>query len=171
MNTPSLHLVRARCRKTGGDFVAAEEDFAPLLPEDGPLHLSRTRFAVRQFPDADSAHRFARDYARQRGIIIADTKFEFGLEIDPLTGEPVSQAPILVDEVLTPDSSRYWPADQYQEGVNPPSFDKQYLRDWLETATVDGAPWNKQAPAPTLPAEVISLTASKYHEAWTRLQS
>lgn len=65
MNTPSLHLVRARCRKTGGDFVAAEEGFAPLLPEDGPLHLSRTRFAVRQFPDADSAHRFARDYATQ----------------------------------------------------------------------------------------------------------
>ena len=65
MNTPSLHLVRARCRKTGGDFVAAEEGFAPLLPEDGPLHLSRTRFAVRQFPDADAAHRFARDYATQ----------------------------------------------------------------------------------------------------------
>ena len=105
----------------------------------------------------------AYDIAAAKGILIADTKFEFGLSPEGTL--------VLMDEVLTPDSSRYWPADAYHEGVNPPSFDKQYLRDWLETATVDGAPWNKQAPAPTLPAEVISLTASKYQEAWTRLQS
>ena len=105
----------------------------------------------------------AYDIAAAKGILIADTKFEFGLSPEGTL--------VLMDEVLTPDSSRYWPADAYHEGVNPPSFDKQYLRDWLETATIDGAPWNKQAPAPTLPAEVISLTASKYHEAWTRLQS
>ena len=74
-----------------------------------------------------------------------------------------------MDEVLTPDSSRYWPADSYQEGSNPPSFDKQFLRDWLETAQVNGQPWNKTAPAPRLPREVIEQTAAKYQEALTRL--
>ncbi|MDT7929204.1 phosphoribosylaminoimidazolesuccinocarboxamide synthase [Tepidimonas sp.] len=103
----------------------------------------------------------ASDYAATRGIIIADTKFEFGLDADgTLT---------LMDEVLTPDSSRYWPAESYQEGINPPSFDKQYLRDWLETAQVDGWPWNKTPPAPRLPREVIEQTAAKYREALQRL--
>jgi len=95
--------------------------------------------------------------------VIADTKFEFGLSPEGTL--------VLMDEVLTPDSSRYWPADAYREGANPPSFDKQYLRDWLETAQVDGAPWNKSAPAPGLPQEVISLTSDKYQEAWARLQT
>ena len=95
--------------------------------------------------------------ALQKGIIIADTKFEFGLDE---TGQVV-----LMDEVLTPDSSRYWPAAEYREGVNPPSYDKQYLRDWLETAQVDGRPWPKRAPAPELPAEVIANTAARYREA------
>ena len=104
----------------------------------------------------------AYEIAAAKGIIIADTKFEFGLSPEGTL--------VLMDEVLTPDSSRYWPADAYREGVNPPSFDKQYLRDWLETAAVDGAAWNKQAPAPALPPEVISLTADKYHEAWARLR-
>jgi phosphoribosylaminoimidazole-succinocarboxamide synthase len=104
----------------------------------------------------------ARDVAAKKGIIIADTKFEFGL--DP-NGNLV-----LMDEVLTPDSSRYWPADQYKEGVNPPSYDKQFLRDWLETAQVQGKPWSKSPPAPHLPAEVISQTAAKYQEAWDRLK-
>jgi phosphoribosylaminoimidazole-succinocarboxamide synthase len=104
----------------------------------------------------------ARDIAAKKGIIIADTKFEFGL--DP-NGNLV-----LMDEVLTPDSSRYWPADQYQVGANPPSFDKQYLRDWLDTATVCGKSWDKTAPAPHLPAEVIAQTAAKYQEAWDRLK-
>jgi phosphoribosylaminoimidazole-succinocarboxamide synthase len=74
-----------------------------------------------------------------------------------------------MDEVLTPDSSRYWPIDGYAEGKNPPSFDKQFLRDWLETAQVNGQPWGKTAPAPTLPAEVIANTSAKYQEALTRL--
>jgi phosphoribosylaminoimidazole-succinocarboxamide synthase len=97
-------------------------------------------------------------YALTRGIIIADTKFEFGLdEQGTLT---------LIDEVLTPDSSRFWPADQYKPGSNPPSFDKQYVRDWLEASG-----WNKKAPAPKLPPEVIAKTAEKYREALTRLTS
>ena len=104
----------------------------------------------------------ARDVAAAKGIIIADTKFEFGL--DP-NGNLV-----LMDEVLTPDSSRYWPADQYKEGVNPPSYDKQFLRDWLETAQVQGKPWSKSPPAPHLPQDVIAQTAAKYKEAWERLR-
>jgi len=96
------------------------------------------------------------EYALTKGIIIADTKFEFGLdEQGTLT---------LIDEVLTPDSSRFWPADQYKPGANPPSFDKQYVRDWLEASG-----WNKKAPAPKLPLEVIAKTAEKYQEALRRL--
>ena len=104
----------------------------------------------------------ARDIAAEKGILIADTKFEFGLDSEGTL--------VLMDEVLTPDSSRYWPADTYQEGVNPPSFDKQFLRDWLETAQVQGRPWSKSPPAPRLPQSVIESTAAKYQEAWTRLQ-
>ncbi len=93
-------------------------------------------------------------YALTRGIVIADTKFEFGLdEADRLT---------LMDEVLTPDSSRFWPADGWHEGQNPPSFDKQYLRDWLEQAQVHGQPWAKQPPAPVLPQAVVAATAERY---------
>jgi phosphoribosylaminoimidazole-succinocarboxamide synthase len=100
-------------------------------------------------------------YALTKGIIIADTKFEFGLdEHGTLT---------LMDEVLTPDSSRYWPVEGYAEGVNPPSFDKQFVRDWLESVRVDGAPWNKKAPAPAMPADVAERTAAKYREAFERL--
>ena len=104
----------------------------------------------------------AYDIAAAKGILIADTKFEFGLSPEGTL--------VLMDEVLTPDSSRYWPADAYREGANPPSFDKQYLRDWLDAAQVDGVRWNKTAPAPVLPQEVISLTADKYQEAWARLR-
>jgi phosphoribosylaminoimidazole-succinocarboxamide synthase len=99
---------------------------------------------------------FAADYARTRGILIADTKFEFGL--DP-HGEVV-----LMDEALTPDSSRFWPADSYREGTSPPSFDKQYVRDYLETLD-----WDKRPPGPRLPAEVIAGTVAKYREAERRL--
>jgi phosphoribosylaminoimidazole-succinocarboxamide synthase len=106
-------------------------------------------------------YREAARIALDKGIIIADTKFEFGLDE---AGEPV-----LMDEVLTPDSSRYWPAEQYREGANPPSFDKQFLRDWLETAQVGGKPWDKTPPAPRLPREVIEKTAAKYREAMERL--
>ncbi len=101
-------------------------------------------------------------YAAQRGIIIADTKFEFGLDADDQL--------VLMDEILTPDSSRYWPASSWREGHNPESFDKQYLRDWLEAVRIDGKPWGKKAPAPALPAEVIQRTVQKYEEAWTRLR-
>jgi len=106
-------------------------------------------------------YKTAADHALTKGIIIADTKFEFGLDADgTLT---------LMDEVLTPDSSRYWPVESYREGENPPSFDKQFVRDWLEQARVDGEPWNKQAPAPSLPPDVVARTAAKYQEALTRL--
>ena len=107
----------------------------------------------------------AAQIALAKGIIIADTKFEFGLDTDgTLT---------LMDEVLTPDSSRFWPVEGYEaafrEGRNPPSYDKQFVRDWLEQARVNGQPWNKQAPAPALPPEVIDKTAAKYREALERL--
>jgi phosphoribosylaminoimidazole-succinocarboxamide synthase len=90
-------------------------------------------------------------YARTRGIIIADTKFEFGVD--------ESGKLFLIDEILTPDSSRFWPASEYRTGVSPPSFDKQIVRDWLETQ-----PWNKQHPAPALPSEVLEKTSAKYQE-------
>ena len=98
----------------------------------------------------------AAEYALTRGIIIADTKFEFGLD--------QAGKLYLIDEVLTPDSSRFWPADQYRPGSNPPSYDKQFVRDWLEASG-----WNKQAPAPALPADVAAKTAEKYREAVARL--
>jgi len=98
----------------------------------------------------------AADYARTRGILIADTKFEFGTDTK---GELY-----LIDEALTPDSSRFWPADQYRAGMSPPSFDKQYVRDWLETQS-----WNKKPPAPTLPDDVAARTGAKYREALERL--
>ena len=94
----------------------------------------------------------AAEYATTRGIIIADTKFEFGTD--------AAGNIYLIDEILTPDSSRFWPAEQYRVGMSPPSFDKQFVRDWLEQQ-----PWNKTAPAPRLPAEIIAKTAEKYREA------
>ncbi|MFZ4287226.1 phosphoribosylaminoimidazolesuccinocarboxamide synthase [Variovorax sp. HJSM1_2] len=99
--------------------------------------------------------------ALAKGIIIADTKFEFGLDNEGKLH--------LMDEVLTPDSSRFWPLESYQEGINPPSYDKQFVRDWLEQATVDGKPWSKTPPAPRLPREVVEKTAAKYREAMERL--
>lgn len=102
-------------------------------------------------------YRHGRAYAASRGIIIADTKFEFGIRNGEL---------ILIDECMTPDSSRFWPADQYQPGGSPPSFDKQFVRDWLEHCD-----WNKQPPAPELPADIVTKTAEKYHEALTRLSA
>jgi phosphoribosylaminoimidazole-succinocarboxamide synthase len=106
-------------------------------------------------------YREAAEFALAKGIIIADTKFEFGLdENGTLT---------LMDEVLTPDSSRFWPLEDYHEGGSPPSYDKQFVRDWLEQARVNGAPWNKKAPSPALPADVVEHTAAKYREALQRL--
>jgi phosphoribosylaminoimidazole-succinocarboxamide synthase len=99
---------------------------------------------------------FAAAHARERGIIIADTKFEFGVDD---AGQLV-----LIDEVLTPDSSRFWPADTYRVGISPPSFDKQFVRDYLETLD-----WDKKAPGPSLPPEIIAKTSEKYREALSRL--
>ena len=95
-------------------------------------------------------------FAAERGVILADTKFEFALE----DGEPT-----LIDEALTPDSSRFWPADEYREGENPPSFDKQFVRDWLETQT-----WDKTPPPPDLPLQIVAATAEKYREIRARLR-
>jgi phosphoribosylaminoimidazole-succinocarboxamide synthase len=121
----------------------------------GPELAARVRdIAIRLYSEAAA-------YALTKGIVIADTKFEFGLDADgTLT---------LMDEVLTPDSSRYWPVESYCEGDNPPSYDKQFVRDWLEAVRIEGQPWNKRAPAPALPAEVVQKTAAKYREALTRL--
>ena len=122
-------------------------DFETMVRTVGDRHLAeRVRDASLQLY-SEAAH-----YAAQRGIIIADTKFEFGVDD---RGELV-----LIDEALTPDSSRFWPAAEYRTGMSPPSFDKQFVRDWLETQ-----PWNKKAPAPRLPADVIRQTSEKYREA------
>jgi phosphoribosylaminoimidazole-succinocarboxamide synthase len=126
----------------------------------GPLAERVRDAAIRLYREAAA-------FALTRGIIIADTKFEFGVDADgTLT---------LMDEVLTPDSSRYWPVDGWAEavktGANPPSFDKQFVRDWLEQARVGGQPWNKKAPAPSLPPDVVAQTAARYREAFDRLRA
>lgn len=101
-------------------------------------------------------YRDAADYALEKGIIIADTKFEFGIDCEDNL--------VLIDEALTPDSSRFWPVDDYRVGISPPSFDKQFVRDYLESIA-----WDKKPPAPALPAEIIEQTAAKYREAQQRL--
>ena len=116
---------------------------AQLLGAETAEQVERTTLAI---------YEEGRTYAAGRGIIVADTKFEFGFIDGKLH---------LIDEVLTPDSSRFWPADQYKPGQGQPSFDKQYLRDWLEKQ-----PWNKQPPPPTLPDEIIKATAGRYQEAY-----
>ena len=125
-------------------------DFEEMAALIGPELAAAVRDA------ALALYGFAAEHARSRGIIIADTKFEFGVD---------SQGRLtLIDEVLTPDSSRFWPADSYRAGVSPPSFDKQFVRDYLETLD-----WNKQAPGPKLPPEIIARTSDKYREALARL--
>jgi phosphoribosylaminoimidazole-succinocarboxamide synthase len=125
-------------------------DYATVEKTIGPALAAQVR------DSAIGLYKQAADYARTRGIIIADTKFEFGLD--------EAGKLYLIDEVLTPDSSRFWPADTYRVGESPASFDKQFVRDYLETLD-----WNKQAPGPRLPAEIIEMTAAKYREALTRL--
>ena len=126
-------------------------DFARMASIIGAARAQQVRSVSIQLYTAAAA------IALAKGLIIADTKFEFGLDADgTLT---------LMDEVLTPDSSRYWPVSGYASGSNPPSYDKQFVRDWLEQAEVAGQPWNKRAPAPTLPADVVALTAARYKEA------
>jgi phosphoribosylaminoimidazole-succinocarboxamide synthase len=123
------------------------EAIAATLGAERAAEVRRTALAI---------YAFAAEHARARGIIIADTKFEFGVD--------AHGGLVLIDEVLTPDSSRFWPADRYAPGRSPPSFDKQYVRDYLETLT-----WDKRAPGPHLPAEVIARTAANYREALARL--
>ena len=112
-------------------------------------------------------YKAAAEIALAKGMIIADTKFEFGLDKDG--------ALVLMDEVLTPDSSRYWPVEGYDDafakGQNPPSYDKQFVRDWLEQVRINGKPWDKTPPAPRLPQDVIDRTAAKYREALQRLKT
>ncbi len=125
-------------------------DFDHVIKEVGQEMAERIRdVTLRLYSEAAT-------YAATKGIIIADTKFEFGLDANGTLH--------LMDEVLTPDSSRFWPADGYREGISPPSFDKQFVRDWLETQV-----WDKTPPAPRLPADVIAKTAAKYREALDRL--
>ena len=125
-------------------------DFAHVIKEVGQEMAERIRaVTLRLYSEAAS-------FAATKGIMIADTKFEFGLDAHGTLH--------LMDEVLTPDSSRFWPADGYSEGISPPSFDKQFVRDWLETQD-----WGKTPPAPRLPADVIAKTAAKYREALDRL--
>jgi len=125
-------------------------DFAHVVREVGQAMAEKIRSITLQL------YSEAAEFAATKGIIIADTKFEFGLD---------GQGQLhLMDEVLTPDSSRFWPASGYAEGISPPSFDKQFVRDWLETQD-----WAKTPPAPRLPADVLEKTAAKYREALTRL--
>ncbi|WP_020146164.1 phosphoribosylaminoimidazolesuccinocarboxamide synthase [Thioalkalivibrio sp. ALJ15] len=128
----------------------ANIDFATVVDTIGEERAQQVRKA------ALAIYAMARDYAAERGIIIADTKFEFGVDANGTLH--------LIDEVLTPDSSRFWPADQYAPGRSPESFDKQYVRDYLETLD-----WDKTAPGPELPPEVAEQTAARYREALERL--
>jgi phosphoribosylaminoimidazole-succinocarboxamide synthase len=142
--------------ETGHDLPITYEQVAELAGEQGANAVRLRSLAV---------YRYGRDYARERGIIIADTKFEFGWlrsEAEPASGG--DNEVILIDECLTPDSSRFWPADEYKSGGPQPSFDKQYVRDYLEEIA-----WNKAPPAPELPPEVVERTAEKYREAFQRL--
>ena len=127
----------------------------PMTPDEAQALLGEHYDAV--VNAAQGLYSFAAAHAEKRGIILADTKFEFGLN--------ENNEVILIDEALTPDSSRFWPADTYQPGGAQPSFDKQFLRDFLESVP----DWNKQAPPPDLPAEIIAKTAEKYTDAWRRL--
>ena len=129
------------------DETISFEQAAALVGADVAARVRDTAIAL---------YEFAAKFARERGIIIADTKFEFAQGPDGKL--------VLIDEVLTPDSSRFWPADSYREGISPPSFDKQFVRDYLETLD-----WNKQAPGPKLPPEIIAKTSAKYLEALRRL--
>ncbi len=125
-------------------------DFDAMVKQVGAELAERVRDATLRI------YKFAADYARERGIILADTKFEFGTDADGRL--------YIMDEMLTPDSSRYWPADEYEVGTSPPSYDKQFVRDYLETLD-----WGKTAPGPNIPADIIERTRAKYAEALQRL--
>jgi phosphoribosylaminoimidazole-succinocarboxamide synthase len=124
------------------DINISFDDAIELIGEDMANQVKEVSIAL---------YKTASDYARERGIIIADTKFEFGVD--------ENNKLVLIDEILTPDSSRYWPADQYQKGISPPSYDKQFIRDYLETLD-----WDKTPPAPTIPQNIIDKTQQKYQD-------
>lgn len=134
--------------KEGHDQPISRAEAAEVIGEDRIAELERRSLEI---------YRFGCDYARDRGIILADAKFEFGVL-------PGTQEILLADEVLTPDSSRFWPADRYRPGANPPSFDKQYVRDYLLKIE-----WDQRPPAPPLPAEVIEGTRARYREIYERI--
>ncbi len=142
-----LYTPSTKAEQGDHDMNVDYQHTVEILGEDLALQIKRTSIQL---------YKMAAEYALERGIIIADTKFEFGLD--------ENQELVLIDEILTPDSSRFWPQEQYQQGISPPSFDKQYVRDYLETLD-----WNKQAPGPILPEDVISNTQKKYHEAMSLL--
>jgi phosphoribosylaminoimidazole-succinocarboxamide synthase len=144
---PEPIFTPATKEESGHDINIAFEQMVTITGRETAEELRRRSIDI---------YRRAADFARERGIIIADTKFEWGR----LPGGEL----ILIDEVLTPDSSRFWPADQYRPGANPPSFDKQFVRDWLETTS-----WDKNSPPPELPADVVARTREKYLEAYQQL--
>ena len=144
---------------------AAAGEHDENIPFERTVEMIGVDLATRIRDLSIAIYEAAAKIALAKGMIIADTKFEFGLAPDGTL--------VLMDEVLTPDSSRYWPVEGYEAalaaGQNPPSYDKQFVRDWLEQAQVNGKPWNKTAPAPRLPQSVIENTAAKYREAMQRL--
>jgi phosphoribosylaminoimidazole-succinocarboxamide synthase len=144
---PEPIFTPATKEESGHDINISFEEMARITGQQTAEELQRRSIDI---------YRRAADFARDRGIIIADTKFEWGR----LPGGEL----ILIDEVLTPDSSRFWPADQYRPGANPPSFDKQFVRDWLETTS-----WDKNSPPPELPPDVVARTREKYLEAYQQL--
>jgi phosphoribosylaminoimidazole-succinocarboxamide synthase len=144
---PEPIFTPATKEESGHDLNISFEDMMDRVGRDLSLSLRQRSLDI---------YERAAEHAHSRGLILADTKFEWGLLPD---GEI-----ILIDEVLTPDSSRFWPADQYREGISPPSFDKQFVRDWLETTG-----WDKNSPPPELPEDVAERTAGKYREAYERL--
>ena len=150
---PQPIFTPATKEQSGHDVNISEADAAKLI---GPALLARVRDLTLRLYSEGAA------YAESRGIIVADTKFEFGLVDDD--GRPPEQRVILIDEALTPDSSRFWPCDGYRPGGSQPSFDKQFVRDYLERIR-----WNKQPPVPSLPDDVIERTREKYIEAYRRL--
>jgi phosphoribosylaminoimidazole-succinocarboxamide synthase len=144
---PEAIFTPATKEETGHDLNISWKEMVKITAEPVAQELRKRSLDL---------YRRAADYARSRGIIIADTKFEWGKLADGSL--------ILIDEVLTPDSSRFWPVGQYQVGKSPPSFDKQFVRDWLETTD-----WDKNSPPPPLPADVVSRTRAKYLEAYEKL--
>ena len=140
---PTPIFTPATKEDTGHDINISFEQMAEIVGDDLAMELRDLTLSI---------YEQAAEYARTRGIIIADTKFEFGLMDDRI---------IWIDEALTPDSSRFWPADGYVVGKNPPSFDKQFVRDWLETTG-----WDKNPPAPELPSDVVEKTREKYLDAY-----